>query len=66
MCSILFIVFQMTFQCSLVGCAIPKEILLNLVDDENQTPLHWAINNGDVETVELLMNNGTSLDAQMV
>ncbi|GAU91550.1 hypothetical protein RvY_03782 [Ramazzottius varieornatus] len=49
----------------LQSCAVPKDVLLNLVDDENQTALHWAVNNGDVDTVQLLMENGASLDAQM-
>ncbi|XP_055331678.1 transient receptor potential cation channel subfamily A member 1-like isoform X2 [Paramacrobiotus metropolitanus] len=42
-----------------------KEVLLALVDDEDQTPLHWAVNNGDLETVDLLMQHGAKLDTKM-
>ncbi len=36
--------------------------LVNLPDKEGMTPLHLAINNKDVETVELLLKSGASAD----
>lgn len=40
-----------------------KEIDINKLDSQNKTPLHKAIENGHLDTVELLIDNGANLEA---
>lgn len=45
---------------------IPREALLEKGDEENRTPLHWAVIKGDVNMVKLLIEQGSRVDAQTV
>ncbi|GAU95596.1 hypothetical protein RvY_07192-2 [Ramazzottius varieornatus] len=50
--------------CILNESGIPREALLGKGDEENRTPLHWAVIKGDVNMVKLLIEHGSQVDAQ--